>query len=229
MNCIIIEDQAPAQRILKKYIEDMGTLQLEAVFADPLKALAYLDQHSVNLIFLDIDLPKISGIAFLKNLPTKPQVILTTAHSEYALEGYELDVVDYLLKPFSFERFLKAVMKVSAPTAPFESLKVAQKQEYFIKIGYEYVRIALVEILYLEADGDYCIVHLANKKYSTSENLKKWLEILEDHLFHRIHKSFVINSASIDRISGTSVYLKNGVKLPLGRKYKEAFLSQYLH
>ncbi|MCB0667491.1 MAG: response regulator, partial [Saprospiraceae bacterium] len=109
MNCIIIEDQPPAQRILKKYIEDYGHLELKAIFPDALQAINLLKSQSIDLIFLDIHLPKISGIDFLKTMPQKPQIILTTAFPDYALESYELDVVDYLLKPFSFPRFVQAI------------------------------------------------------------------------------------------------------------------------
>src|SRR5680860_1306938 len=114
MDCIIIEDQAPARRILEKYIADIGTLNLQGAFTDALQAIEFLRENQVDLIFLDIHLPKISGIDFLKSLSHPPQIILTTAFQDYALEGYELDVVDYLLKPFSFQRFVKAVSKVPA-------------------------------------------------------------------------------------------------------------------
>ena len=112
MNCIIIEDQPPAQRILKKFIEDIGSLQLKGVFSDAIQAMEFLKTNSVDLMFLDIHLPKISGIDFLRTMPNPPYVILTTAFSDYALESYELNVVDYLLKPFSFQRFVKAVSKI---------------------------------------------------------------------------------------------------------------------
>ncbi len=115
IRCIIIEDQPPAQRVLKKYIEDMGTLELKATFADALQAMEFLRKESIDLIFLDIHLPKISGMDFLKVAKNAPSVILTTAFSDYALESYEYDVVDYLLKPYSFERFVQAVSKVTPP------------------------------------------------------------------------------------------------------------------
>ena len=118
MDCIIIEDQAPARRILEKYISDIGTLQLKAAFTDALSALDFLRNEKIDLIFLDIHLPKMSGIDFLKSLSHPPRIILTTAFQDYALEGYELDVVDYLLKPFSFQRFVKAVTKAMGGNQP---------------------------------------------------------------------------------------------------------------
>jgi DNA-binding LytR/AlgR family response regulator len=228
MKCIIVEDQPPAQRILKKYIEELGTLELEEVFGDPLKAMAYLQERKVDLIFLDINLPKISGITFLKTLKQKPQVILTTAFSEYALEGYELDVVDYLLKPFSFERFLKAVSKVRIADSIGTQSSTPARKEHFIKIGYEHVRIPFEEILYLAADGDYCEIYLSEKKYLSSEPLKKWIELLDDASFIRIHKSYVVNVHFIEKLSGNSLYLRDGTQLPLGRAYKEVFMGKFL-
>lgn len=228
MNCLIIEDQPPAQRILKKYIEDLGTLNLVGVFGDPLKARIYLQENPVDLIFLDINLPKISGISFLKSLPVKPQVILTTAYSEYALEGYELDVVDYLLKPFSFERFLKAVSKVRIPKNLEIPTSPVQKKEHFIKIGYDHIRISFEEILYLAADGDYCEIHLKDKKHLSSETLKKWIEMLEGWDFFRVHKSFVVNIRQIEKVSGNTLYLYDGTQLPIGRSFKEDFMENFL-
>jgi DNA-binding LytR/AlgR family response regulator len=228
MNCVIIEDQPPAQRILQKYIEDLGTLQLIGVFGDPLKALIYLQEKSVDLIFLDINLPKLSGIAFLKTLKKRPQVILTTAYSEYALEGYELDVVDYLLKPFSFERFIQAVSKVRRTLSDLPSPATPIRKEHFVKIGYEHIRIAFEDILYLAADGDYCEIYLQGKKHLSSESMKKWIELLEGGDFFRIHKSYLVNIHRIEKVSGSTIFLRDGSQLPLGRAYKDDFMEKYL-
>lgn len=228
MNCIIIEDQPPAQRILKKYIADLGTLAVTGVFGDPLKAMVFIQENPVDLIFLDINLPKINGISFLKSLTNKPQVILTTAFSEYALEGYELDVVDYLLKPFSFERFLKAVSKARNSNLSSLQKSPQKKQDYFIKIGYDHIRIAFEDILYLAADGDYCEIYLEDKKHLTSDTLKKWIEMLEGWDFFRIHKSYVVNIHQIEKVSGNTLYLYNGTQLPIGRAFKESFMEKFL-
>ena len=137
-NCIIIEDQLPAQRILKKYIEDIGTLNLLATFSDAIKAIDFIKDHKVELIFLDIHLPKLSGIDFLKTLIDPPKIILTTAFPNYALESYEFDVVDYLLKPFSFQRFIKAVSKVNGIEANTNKSEIKPDRasvEIFFKIG----------------------------------------------------------------------------------------------
>ncbi|WP_162339676.1 LytR/AlgR family response regulator transcription factor [Cyclobacterium salsum] len=228
MNCIIIEDQPPAQRILKKYLDELGTCTLAGTFSDPVKAMAFLQQEPVDLVFLDIHLPKMSGIEFLKSLPFKPKVILTTAYPEYALEGYELDVVDYLLKPFSFQRFVKAIGKVSRQDFSQETRIYDAKKECFIKVGYEHIRIVFEDIQYIMADGDYCEIILSEKKYLSAEPLKKWVEMLDEGVFIRVHKSFVINSTEISKISGNQVFMNSGKVIPLGRAYKETFINRFL-
>ncbi|SFB61224.1 LytR/AlgR family response regulator transcription factor [Algoriphagus aquimarinus] len=224
MRCIIVEDQQPAQRILKKYIADFGSLTLVATFGDAIQAMEFIKEESVDLMFLDINLPKLSGISFLKSLSNKPQVIMTTAYSEYALDGYELDVVDYLLKPFSFERFVKAVGKVRGNTDGLTH----SKKEHFIKIGYEYVRIAFKDIIHLAADGDYCEVCMLDKKHLSSEPMKKWIEILGEGDFYRIHKSYVVNIHKIIKLSGNQVHLIGDTVLPIGRTYREEFMERFL-
>ena len=233
MTCIIIEDQPPAQRILKKYVEDIGSLQLKGVFSDALQAMELLKSESIDIIFLDIHLPKLSGIDFLKSLPNLPSVILTTAFSEYALESYEFNVVDYLLKPFSFQRFVKAISKVAErqpilnPT--IENTKEAQQnKDIYIKSGYEHIKIAVIDIYRITSDSDYTEVITLEKKYLSNEPLRFWLETLPKDQFYRIHKSHIINSKMIEKIVGNQVYLKNGEKIPIGRAYKEYFIKQVL-
>lgn len=226
MRCIIIEDQAPAQRILKKYIEDIGGLQLVGAFPDALQAMDFLRSEPVDLIFLDIHLPKMSGLDFLKTLTHPPYIILTTAFPDFALESYEFNVVDYLLKPFSFQRFVKAVSKVPAPGQGGAAAE--PPRELFIKSGYEHIRIRIDDICYLKADADYTELFLSGKKHLSSEPLRYWLEILDARQFARIHKSYIVNTARIEKISGNQLYLSGGEVLPIGRAYKEAFLDAYV-
>lgn len=228
MKCIIVEDQPPAQRILKKYIEDMGSLTLIGTFGDPIQAMDFLSQEKVDLMFLDINLPKLSGISLLKSLRDKPQVIFTTAYSEYALDGYELEVADYLLKPFSFERFVKAVSKVRRYQSQSPPADTPSKREHFIKIGHEHVRIILDEIVYLAADGDYCELWLGEKKYLSSEPLKKWMELLPQENFYRVHKSYIVNTKYIHKISGNQICMTDNKVLPIGRAYREEFFRRFL-
>lgn len=226
MNCIIIEDQIPAQRILKKYISDIGTLKLQGTFSDAVQAINFFKTSTTDIIFLDIHLPKISGIEFIKTLHNPPSIILTTAFSEYALEGYDLNVADYLLKPFSFERFVKAVSKVINSKVS-EKSKPAENS-LFIKSGYEYIKINTREILYIKSDMDYTEVHLPNKFHVSSDSLTGWEQKLPIELFSRIHKSYLVNISKIKKISGNRIFLGTAKELPLGRAYKEAFMQKYI-
>lgn len=233
IRCIIIEDQPPAQRVLQKYIGEMNSLELKATFADALKAMDYLKTEEIDLIFLDIHLPKISGIDFLKALNHKPHVILTTAFSEYALESYEYQVLDYLLKPFSFERFVKAVSKVPAPSLS----KQAQEPEsspqlatevLFIKSGYDHLRIAVADIFYIQSEADYTEIITADKKHLTSHSLKHWLQTLPSGKFAQVHKSYIVNTQHIVKVSGNRIYFDQGNVVPMGRAFKEDFVEKYL-
>lgn len=233
MKCIIIEDQPPAQRILKKYIADFGSLELLETFSDPVAAMTFMKSHPVELIFLDIHLPKISGIDFLKALPHPPHVIFTTAFSDYALEGYELDVVDYLLKPFSFQRFVKAVSKVptqalAAHTGESSASDVEGPQELYIKSGHAYVRLVIEEILYIKSDRDYTEIYTSAKKYLSAESLRYWLEKLDARSFVKIHKSYIVHTSKIQKIAGNQVYINDEVVLPIGRAYKDEFIKKFV-
>jgi DNA-binding LytR/AlgR family response regulator len=233
MHCIIIEDQPPAQRILKKYIEDIGTLQLKATFTDAFQAIEFLKTETVDLIFLDIHLPKISGIDLLRMMPNLAPVILTTAYSEYALESYEFDVVDYLLKPFSFQRFVKAIARVpsknitAAPVVAVES-HVSQSHEIFIKSGYEHIRISVNDIIYIKSDTDYSEIYLSNKNHLSSEPLKKWLDMLDNQRFARVHKSFIVNTSRIVKVIGNQLYMSDETIIPIGRGFKDDFIRKFL-
>ena len=231
--CIIVEDQPPAQRILKTFIEDVKSLELVGTFGEPTAVLDFLKSNQVDLMFLDIHLPKISGIDLLKIIPNSPHVILTTAFSDYALESYELNVVDYLLKPFSFQRFVQAVAKVpfanntpgqAAEGEPSEGLK----NEVFIKTGYDYTKIVISEIEYIKSDADYTEIVTGGKKRISSEPLRHWEELLDQNSFIRIHKSYIVNTSKILKVSGNRVYLENGEILPIGRAYKDNFSSRFL-
>jgi len=233
MNCIIIEDQPPAQRILKKYIADTGTLALKGIFSDALQAVEFLKTERVDLIFLDIHLPKISGIDFLKSLPKPPHVILTTAFSDYALESYELNVVDYLLKPFSFQRFVKAISKV--PSGSVHPTKQVTREndprmlkEIFIKSGYEHIKIAIDDILYIKSDADYTEIHTPGKKLLSQQSLNYWTEILIPSQFVRVHKSYIINSSKVEKIAGNRIHLCDQTIIPIGRAFRDGLLNRFV-
>lgn len=234
IRCIIIEDQPPAQRVLQKYIDDMGNMELRATFADALLALDFLKVESIDLIFLDIHLPKISGLDFLKALALKPDVILTTAFSDYALESYEYNVVDYLLKPFSFERFVQAVSKVTRSqtqevrdrSAPETA---ASPDVIFIKSGYEHIKVDIADIRFIQSDADYTQIFTATKKYLSQEPLRYWEDYLNSKRFVRIHRSFILNISKIETIVGNQVRLDEKTKIPIGRAYKENFMKHVIN
>ncbi|MGB5434535.1 MAG: LytTR family DNA-binding domain-containing protein [Maribacter sp.] len=233
IRCIIIEDQPPAQRVLKKYIADIGNMDLKGTFADALKAIDFLKTETVDLIFLDIHLPKISGIDFLKSRSLHPKVILTTAFSDYALESYEYDVVDYLLKPFSFERFVQAVSKVPPPKSEHlqignSSIGETSPNIIFIKSGYEHIKIDISDIIFIHSDADYTEVHTDLNKHLSQEPLRFWEDYLDSKRFIRIHKSYIINTLKIDKIIGNRVHLDKKTAIPIGRAYKENFMKHVI-
>lgn len=229
--CIIIEDQPPAQRILQKYITDIGTLDLKATFSDAIKAIAFVQNNEVDLIFLDIHLPKISGMDFLKTLKNPPQIILTTAFSEYALESYEYNVVDYLLKPFSFQRFVQAVSKSNSVINTTGNKELIEHKItsdiFYIKSGYDLIKVDQKEILYIKSDADYCEIVTASKTHLSSDSLKSWLEKLDTD-FCQVHKSYIVNTRHLQKISGNQIYVSNEHVIPIGRVFKEDFVKKYL-
>ncbi|RFC55688.1 LytR/AlgR family response regulator transcription factor [Brumimicrobium aurantiacum] len=227
MKCIIIEDQLPAQRILKKFISDYESLNLIGVFNNGIEAMEFVNKNEVDLMFLDIHLPKLSGIDFLKALNNPPQVIFTTAFSEFALEGYELNVVDYLLKPFSFQRFVQAVSKVRTTKEENGNHEQAKK-DVFIKSGFEHIRIKINEINYIMSDADYTEVHLENAKHLSTETLRYWEQTLPEQQFKRVHKSYIVNTEKVLKVSGNQIYLENKKIIPLGRAFKNGFLERFI-
>ena len=229
MTCIIIEDQLPAQRILKKYISDLGSLELIATYTNAIDAMEVLKSKSIDIIFLDLHLPKLSGMDFLKNLNHPPEIILTTAFQDYALESYEYHVVDYLLKPFSFQRFIKAVTKAEERLKNKTHENFGSKNEIYIKSGYEFIRVNTNDVFYLVSDAEYTAVHLSDKKLLSSEPLKYWEEALSKTIFMRIHKSYIINTKKIAKVSGNKLYLINDSEIPIGRAYKNEFSKIIKH
>ncbi|MTB50209.1 LytTR family DNA-binding domain-containing protein [Lewinella sp. W8] len=230
MTCLIIEDQLPAQRILQRYVDQVDDLECVGSFTDPVAALAYLKENDVDLLFLDIHLPKISGMEFLEILPKRPHVILTTAFSEYALKGYEFSVVDYLLKPISLDRFQQAVEKVFK----LESLASGQAGEVstaagpdhlFVKADRTIYRINIEDIVYIKADEDFTHLHTQDQHYFLSHNLKHWETTLPPDRFCRIHKSYLVNIDRVRKIESNQVFTELG-EVPIGRSYREQFMQR---
>lgn len=229
LRCLVIEDELPAQRILKKYISDVPSLELVAMYKSGVEALEQLRDDNIELLFLDINLPKISGLNFLRSLNKPPNVIITTAYPDYAPEGFDLDVVDYLLKPFSFERFLKAVSKVKAsspktPPAPVSS-SAAKKKHVFVKVDKTLQKVEFDAILFIESDRDYVKVVTEGNSFTHLQTLKYWRELLPDSNFARVHKSYIVNIAKVQKIMGNRIEIGSEI-IPVGRHYKQDFLDK---
>ena len=227
IRCMIIEDEPLAQNVLKKYIGEVSSLDLVAVCSNALEAQEAIQSKNIHLLFLDINLPKLSGINFLKTLPAPPLVIFTTAYPEFAVEGFELDAIDYLVKPFSFERFLKAVNKALHKI----NRKAASSDDkpaddfIFLKADKKVYKIDLEDILYAEATGDYVKVITLEGQYTANITLKKLLEELPANLFIRVHKSYLISANKIKFFEGN--YIKVGqTDIPIGAAYREEIFAR---
>ena len=233
MNCIIIEDEIPAQEILISYIKKIPELEMKGVFNSALKANKILKEEQVDILFLDINLPNISGINYLKTLQNPPFVVMTTAYSDYAAESFEFEtIVDYLIKPFSFERFLKAINKIenkqSLPSqlVNLEAIEVTKNEDaVFINVDKTLHKIDLVKIIYVQSDRNYVTVVAENISLSFIDSLKKWNEYLTDDRFLQTHKSFIINLNHIEKVTGNLVYI-NKQKIPVGRTFKDALFEK---
>jgi DNA-binding LytR/AlgR family response regulator len=218
--CLIIEDEPLAQDVLKKYIQDHPSLELSAICGDALEAQQVLAKQPVSLLFLDINLPRLSGTGFLKTLSHPPLVIFTTAYPEFAAEGFELDAIDYLVKPFSFERFLKAVNKAFEKLERKTPDKNAAPASIFIKADKKVYKINLDDILYIEALDDYIKLVTTQGSHLVNDTLKSLQEELPASQFMRVHKSYIISKKSIVFFEGN--YVRIGEKdVPIGASYRE--------
>jgi DNA-binding LytR/AlgR family response regulator len=221
ITCIIVEDEPVSQEILKRYIADHPQLELKAVCSNAIEASAEVRNHAPDLIFLDITLPKISGLDFYKSLTDPPFVIFTTAYPEYAVSGFEVDAVDYLVKPFPFERFLKAVNKLQDLV---DRPKGAKSGFIMLSADKKIHKVSFDNIFYLEAMGDYVKVHTSDKTLVVHQTLQKLSEQLPPASFYRIHKSFLIAFHRIDYIEGNMVIIGKS-QIPIGQTYRNEFLT----
>jgi DNA-binding LytR/AlgR family response regulator len=230
LNCLIIEDEKPASDLIKDYVGTIPGLKLIAVCEDVMSATQILSEQQVDIIFLDINLPKINGIDFIKTIHKKYHVIITTAYDNYAIQGFELDVTDYLLKPISFERFLKAVNKVMSLIKG--EAQVSQNEVgsdyFFVKSDNKYEKIAMQEILYVEALQNYIIIHCTDKKVITYSSLKGIESYLSAKEFLRVQKSFIVSVAKIDRIDGDDVVIGKTL-IPISRSLKEDVMNSIVN
>ena len=222
IRCIIVEDEPLAVKVLADYVSQVPFLELEGTFKDAILATDYLWEHPVDLIFLDIHLPKLKGMAFLKTLVNPPAVIITTAYHQYAVEGFELNVTDYLLKPIEFERFLVAVNKVKATLREkHASVENSEKEYLFLNVQKKKVKILFSEILYIESQREYIKLVTTKKEYLSKISTHEIESLLPPHLFRRIHRSFIVSVNKIESYSADEVEV-NGVSIPVGRGYRDS-------
>jgi len=224
MRCLIVEDEPPAQEIMLTYVQDCTRLELAGVCADAFAASGMLQQEKIDLLFLDINLPRLSGLSFLKTLSRPPMVIFTTAYPEYAVEGFETDAVDYLVKPFSFDRFLKAVNKAFEKQAAANYRETSEKENsrnfILLRADKKMFKVNFTDFLYIEAIGDYLKVVLSGRQLIIHETIKGFIDQLPSDQFIRVHKSFIISTNRINYIEGNQIQIGDKL-IPIGRSFKE--------
>ncbi|NQZ43587.1 MAG: response regulator transcription factor [Flavobacteriaceae bacterium] len=219
MNYIIVDDEHIAHDIVKGYCDALPHLNLVQHCYDAIEAMECLRNHQVDLMFLDLNMPKLSGFGFLKSLPNPPKVIVTSAYQEFALEGYELNIVDYLLKPFAFERFVKAINKLEAKTASEPEKVQVEESRMFLRSNKKMVQVRLEDILFIESTGNYIKVVLEDSEVQVREKLSEMLQSLPEGDFIQCHKSFIVAKKHIKEIEGNRIHSK-GFTIPIGKTYK---------
>ncbi len=219
ITCIIVEDEPLAAKILIGYIAEVPFLELKGTFKDALLATDFLRDNTIDLMFLDIHLPRLKGMDFLKTLSIKPSVIITTAYHQYAVEGFTLNVTDYLMKPIEFERFLIAVNKVKIVNTP-KIQENPEKDFIFLNVQKKKVKILFSEIVYIESQREYIKIKTTKKEYISKMSTHEIEAILPSTLFKRIHRSFIISINNIESYTAETVEV-NGVSIPIGRGYKD--------
>lgn len=222
IKCIIIEDEPLAVRVLLDYVAQVPFLQLEGTFKNAILATEWLRTNEVQLMFLDIHLPKLKGMAFLKTLAKKPAVIITTAYHQYAVEGFDLAVTDYLLKPIEFERFLIAINKVKLTNSSIPTIsEISGTKDYlFLTVQKKKVKILFSEILYVESQREYIKVVTENNEFISRMSTHEIEDLLPGNIFKRIHRSFIISIHKLESYTAESVEV-NGVSIPIGRGYRD--------
>ena len=221
IRCIIIEDEPLAAKVLEDYISQVHFLELYGTFRNAMLAIEYLRNNTTNLIFLDIHLPKLKGMTFLKTLSNPPAIIITTAYHQYAIEGFELNVTDYLLKPFSFDRFLGAINKVHTSQKEIITTDALteRKDFIFLNVQKKKVKILFSEIVYIESQREYIKIVTTRMQYLSKMSTQEIERLLPANLFRRIHRSFIISLTKIESYTAEIIEV-NGVSIPIGREYR---------
>ena len=223
IKCLLVDDEPPAREILRRYIDDIATMELAAECSNALQAFTVLQKEAIDLMFLDIRMPRMNGNDFLKSIKHPPKVILTTAYPEYALEGYELDVVDYLLKPVPFDRFLKAVNK-AFPTgaAPEEKMDLAKKKKQafvYFRIDRKMKKVMLDDIMYIESMKDYIKLFTSEGTLITKQSISSVEEMLPEKEFARVHRSYIVSLNNIKSFTAEVIEIGNS-NIPIGKLYR---------
>ena len=225
LNCLIIDDEPLARQGLEKYAQEIEFLNIIGVCKNAMQANTILQEKTIDLLFLDIEMPMLSGIDFLKTTTNAPAVIFTTAYSKYALDGYQFDVIDYLLKPISFERFLQASNKALRLLGTNKEEEINKDTYIFVKTDKQLVKIMIADILYVEGMQNYIIFHTAKEKIMAVVPLKNIFESLSEDAFIQTHKSFVVAKNKVDTIVGNQVSV-NGTLLPISTRMKKGVLEK---
>lgn len=228
MNCIAVDDEPLALDIIEAYVAKHPDLTLVARCNNAAEASEVLKKHKVDLMFLDINMPEISGLSFVKSLENKPLFMFTTAYPDHAVEGFELDAIDYLLKPIAYDRFEKGVEKAKEYFTLKNTCDVAESdlesEHVFVKANQKLIKLSYSDIYYVEAFADYVKIFLEDKKIVTLQTMKNMEKKLPAELFSRVHRSFIVNRKHVASFS-TSICEVNKVKIPIGKNYKEAFVG----
>jgi DNA-binding LytR/AlgR family response regulator len=224
LRCLLVDDEPPALDILRTYIDATPMLEIAGECYHALAAFDFIQKHEIDLIFLDINMPRLSGTDFLRALPSPPRVIFTTAHRDFAVEGFELGAVDYLLKPYSLERFLRAVHRALNPEQKLQqqtAKEVTTESERFLYVRAErkMVKIMIDDIRYIESLKDYVRIFLSDKHVTTKQTITSLAEMLPDQDFMRIHRSFIVAVKKIDSYNHSSIFIGK-TELPVGPLYK---------
>jgi DNA-binding LytR/AlgR family response regulator len=235
LNCVIIDDEPLARECIANYVDQIDFLQLSGTGSNPLDLTQLLDAKKIDLIFLDIQMPIMNGIDFLKMVQNPPMVILTTAYPSFALEGFQLDVLDYLVKPITFNRFFKAVNKardyyqlLTRSTIINNDLKTSKEDYFFIKCDHKYERIYFDDVLYIQGLQNYVTIYTRKGKYITLLNLKKVEENLDPNAFIRVHKSYIVSVSKVEAVENSEIVIQSS-RIPIGRSNREEVMERVVN
>lgn len=232
MNCIIVDDEPLAREAIELLVKDIDYLTLAGTFNNASAAARYMEQNAVDLIFLDIQMPGITGIEFAKTISRRTLIVFTTAYSEYALDSYEVDAIDYLIKPVEPERFRKAADKALAYSSLLmqdekENIEPAADDYFFVKSDRKYFKVNFEDILFVEGLKDYVILQLEEQRIITRMNLKAMNELLPKSLFLRVNKSYIVNTARIEAFDNNDIFIKTH-EIAIGSSYRDSFFEEFV-